>query len=175
MTKWWGWGDPSVQPTLDERALGVLRERIGELEPWPLARGLEEFELPAAKALPRALIDTVGEAGVSSDHEDRLRHATGRGYVDLARLRKGALETAPDAVVLPPDIGSLRRAIEVCAAEGIAVVPFGGGTSVVGGVEALRGSHGRVISLDLGALRAVSVDRRSLTARLGAGLRGPEA
>ena len=65
--------------------------------------------------------------------------------------------------------------LEVCAAEGVAVVPFGGGTSVVGGVEPLRGPHGRLVSLDLARLRGVSVDRRSLTATLGAGLRGPEA
>jgi alkyldihydroxyacetonephosphate synthase len=173
--KWWGWGDPSVEAGLDEQALRVLRERIGELEPWPLAGGLEDFELPPAEPLPQALVEAVGEGSVFTDHEDRLRHATGRGYVDLARLRKGALETAPDAVVLPRDPDALRRAIEVCAAEGIAVVPFGGGTSVVGGVEPLRGSQSRVISLDLGALRDVSVDRRSLSARLGAGLRGPEA
>ncbi|HEY3434922.1 MAG TPA: hypothetical protein VGK41_04655, partial [Solirubrobacterales bacterium] len=54
--KWWGWGDPSVQPSLDSEALGVLRERIGELEPCPLARALEDFELPAAEALPQAVI-----------------------------------------------------------------------------------------------------------------------
>ncbi|TMK56866.1 MAG: FAD-binding oxidoreductase [Actinobacteria bacterium] len=93
----------------------------------------------------------------------------------MARLRNGALENAPDAVLMPQDVESLRRVIDVCAAEGIAIVPFGGGTSVVGGVEPLRGRHERLISLDLGALQDVSVDRRSLTARLGAGLRGPEA
>ena len=65
--------------------------------------------------------------------------------------------------------------LDVCAAEGIAVVPYGGGTSVVGGVAPLRGSHERLISLDLARLREVEVDERSLTARLGAGLRGPEA
>jgi len=78
-------------------------------------------------------------------------------------------------VVMPPEAEVLRGVIEIAAREGIAIVPFGGGTSVVGGVEPLRGPHGRVISLDLGALREVSLDRRSLTARLGAGLRGPEA
>ncbi len=87
----------------------------------------------------------------------------------------GALEGAPDAVLMPADAEALRRAIDACAAEGVAIVPFGGGTSVVGGVEPLRGAHGRLVSLDLGALREVSVDRRSLTATLGAGLRGPEA
>jgi alkyldihydroxyacetonephosphate synthase len=173
--KWWGWGDPAVEPRLDSDALGVLRERIGELEAWPLARGLEAFELPAAQSLPRGLVEAVGEVNVSIGDEDRLRHATGRGYVDLARLRNGALEAAPDAVVLPADAEALRRVIDVCAGEGVAIVPFGGGTSVVGGVEPLHGSHERLISLDLGALRDVEVDQRSLTARLGAGLRGPEA
>jgi alkyldihydroxyacetonephosphate synthase len=173
--KWWGWGDPAVEPALDDEALGVLRERIGELEPWPLARELEGFELRPAEPLPQSLIDAVGEENVFTDEGDRLRHATGRGYVDLARLRNGTLTAAPDAVVMPPGIEALRRVIEICAVEGVAIVPFGGGTSVVGGVEPVRGTHDRLISLDLGALREVEIDRRSLTARLGAGLRGPEA
>jgi alkyldihydroxyacetonephosphate synthase len=160
---------------LDDEALGVLRERIGELEAWPLARGLEGFELPAGETLPRVLVEAVGAENVFAGEEDRLRHATGRGYVDLARLRNGALEAAPDAVLMPGSASSLKGALEVCAREGIAVVPFGGGTSVVGGVEPVRGAHCRLISLDLGALRDVVVDERSLTARLGAGLRGPEA
>jgi alkyldihydroxyacetonephosphate synthase len=173
--KWWGWGDPAVAPALDGEALAVLRERLGELEPWPLARRLEDFELPTAEPLPRALAETVGEENVFTEDEDRLRHATGRGFADLARLRGGVLDGAPDAVLMPADADAVRRLLAACAAEGVAVVPFGGGTSVVGGVEPLRGRHDRLVSLDLGALREVAVDRRSLTARLGAGLRGPEA
>jgi alkyldihydroxyacetonephosphate synthase len=164
-----------VAPQLDAEARAVLRERIGELEPWPLARSLAEFKLPEAHSLPPALSAAVGAEAISGADEDRLRHASGRGYVDLARMRGGALDDAPDAVAMPADTAALRRLLDVCAAEDVAVVPFGGGTSVVGGVEPLRGAHQRLISLDLGALREVSVDRRSLTARLGAGLRGPEA
>jgi alkyldihydroxyacetonephosphate synthase len=174
-SKWWGWGDPAIEPELDGEALAVLRERIGDLEAWPLAAELDRFDLPGAQSLPQKLIDAVGEANVFSGAEDRLRHATGCGYADLARLRGGRLDAAPDAVLLPGDADSVRRALEVCAAEGIAVVPFGGGTSVVGGVEPLRGTHARLVSLDLARLRDVEVDHRSLTARLGAGLRGPEA
>jgi len=174
-SKWWGWGDPAVEPELDGEALGVLRERIGELEAWPLAAELERFELPEAEALPTALVEAVGEESVFTSTEDRVRHASGCGYADLARLRGGRLDAAPDAVLLPADGDAVRRVLEVCAAEGVAVVPFGGGTSVVGGIEPLRGPHGRLISLDLTRLREVEVDRRSLTARLGAGLRGPEA
>ena len=174
-SKWWGWGDPQVAPALDAEALAMLRERIGELEPWPPATDLGGFSLPPAESLPPALTEAVGAEAIFTADEDRLRHASGRGYADLARMRGGHLEAAPDAVVMPADAESLRRALEVCAAAGIAVVPFGGGTSVVGGVEPLRGIHPRLISLDLGALREVELDRRSLTARLGAGLRGPEA
>jgi alkyldihydroxyacetonephosphate synthase len=172
---WWGWGDPMRRTELDATALGVLRERIGELEPWPLAARIEDFELPAARPLPRAVLDAVGENAVFDSHEDRLRHAVGRGYVDLARLRGGRLEHAPDAVLVPSDAAAVGRLIDACAANGVAVVPFGGGTSVVGGVEPLRGDHEALISLDLTALREVTVDDTSLTARLGAGLRGPEA
>jgi alkyldihydroxyacetonephosphate synthase len=172
---WWGWGDPMRRTELDATALGVLRERIGELEPWPLAARIEDFELPEARPLPRAVIDAVGENAVFDSHEDRLRHAVGRGYVDLARLRGGRLEHAPDAVLVPADAAAVGRLIDACAANGVAVVPFGGGTSVVGGVEPLRGDHEALISLDLTALREVTVDDTSLTARLGAGLRGPEA
>ncbi len=174
-SKWWGWGDPASAPELDAEALAVLRERIGRLEPWPLASTLEGFPLPAAQPLPAVLTEAVGSGAIFTAAEDRLRHATGCGYADLARLRNARLDDAPDAVVMPPDADSLRRVLEICAAEGVAVVPYGGGTSVVGGIEPLRGAHQRLISLDLGALCEVEVDQRSLTARLGAGLRGPEA
>ena len=174
-SKWWGWGDPTVAPELDAEARAMLEEWVGELEPVPLAATIEEFELPDAEPLPPSLLEAVGADRVFTSTEDRVRHATGRGYPDLARLRRGGLDAAPDAVLLPADAAAVARVIEVCAAEDIAVVPFGGGTSVVGGIEPVRGTHPRLVSLDLGELRDVAVDRRSLTARLGAGLRGPEA
>jgi alkyldihydroxyacetonephosphate synthase len=174
-TKWWGWGEAGKLPELDAEARNVLRERIGALEPWPLARELGDFELPEPRELPGAVRDAVGAENVFSSVEDRLRHAAGSGYVDLARLRLGELDDAPDAVLVPSDAAAVRRVIDACAAAGVAVVPFGGGTSVVGGVEPLRGKYERLVSLDLAALREVEVDPRSLTARLGAGLRGPEA
>jgi alkyldihydroxyacetonephosphate synthase len=174
-SKWWGWGDPAIVPELDEAALATLRERVDELKPAERMADLESAELPPAEPLPQPLIEAVGADAVFTSTEDRVRHATGCGYTDLTRLRSGRLDAAPDAVLLPADADAVRRALEICSAEGIAVVPFGGGTSVVGGVEPLRGAHPRLVSLDLARLRDIEVDRRSLTARLGAGLRGPEA
>ncbi len=143
-----------------------LRARLGSIE---------EIALPDPEPLPPGLGEAVGEEWVLGGAEDRVRHAAGRGYPDLVRLRRGALEGAPDAVVVPGDGAEVARVLEVCAAEEVAVVPFGGGTSVVGGVAPLRGGAKRLISLDLARLREVAIDRRSLVARLGAGLRGPEA
>ena len=174
-SKWWGWGDPANTPQLDGEALATLRERVGDLTPASRPASIEEVELPAAEPLPPAVVDAAGAENVLSGAEDRVRHATGSGYVDLARLRSGRLENAPDAVVLVGDDVRLAAVLDSCAAEGVAVVPFGGGTSVVGGVEPLRGPHARLIALDLAGLRRVEVDGRSLTATLGAGLRGPEA
>lgn len=174
-SKWWGWGDPAVQPELDETALAVLHERLGSLQAAPRAAELENFELPPAEPLPREVLDAAGEENVFTGVEDRVRHATGCGYADLVRLRSGRLDAAPDAVLLPTDPDRLQRILNACHGENVAVVPFGGGTSVVGGVAPVRGTHERLVSLDLSRLRGVEVDERSLTARLGAGLRGPEA
>jgi alkyldihydroxyacetonephosphate synthase len=173
-SKWWGWGDPAVVPELDARAEAALAERIGELRPPSSPGSIAELGLPAAAERPASLLEAAGPDAVFGGPEDRARHATGCGYADLARLRSGSLAAAPDAVVMPsPE--RLFRVLEACAAEGVAVVPYGGGTSVVGGVEPYAGEHERLISLDMGRLRDVSVDKRALTATLGAGLRGPEA
>ena len=90
-------------------------------------------------------------------------------------MRSGAVGGAPDAIFLPTSTEQVAVVLRACANEGVAVVPFGGGTSVVGGVAPFAGDCERVISLDLRRMRSVDVDRRSLTATLGPGLRGPEA
>jgi alkyldihydroxyacetonephosphate synthase len=174
-TKWWGWGEESHRTAIDPDMLALLRAELGELEAWSRPDSVAEVRLSPPQSLPGAISEAVGSANVLSGHDDRVRHAAGRGYVDLARLRSGRLPGAPDAVVVPGNADELRAVLETCASERVAVVPFGGGTSVVGGVEPLRGEHERLISLDLARLRSVSVDRISLTATLGAGLRGPEA
>ena len=172
--KWWGWGDPAKRLALPDSGLAMLRDELGEAEPAARVE-LDQVAMPEARPLPGALTEAVNQASVLTAHEHRVRRAAGKGYPDLIRLRAGRLEAAPDAVVLPGSAEQIARILDVCAAEGIAVVPFGGGTSVVGGVEPVAGPHERVISLDLRRLRSVEVDHRSLTATLGPGLRGPEA
>jgi len=139
---------------------------------------LEDVWLPEAALSARArrrLVAVVGEGCVREDRLSRVSHAGGKSYPDLVRARFGAAAGAPDAVVLPASSAQVAGLLQACAAEGVAVVPFGGGTSVVGGVEALKGAHGAAIALDLSRMDAiVSLDRTSLTATLQPGLFGPE-
>ncbi len=164
-----------MTPELGADARTMLNERIGSGE--GLARvPLESVEVEAAAPLPESVVAAAGgAAAVSASDEDRIRHAAGKGYPDLIRMRAGRIGRAPDAVLAPPDSRSVAAVLAACAQERIAVVPFGGGTSVVGGVDPERGEFERLVSLDLAALRGVSVDPISMTARLGPGLRGPEA
>jgi alkyldihydroxyacetonephosphate synthase len=116
----------------------------------------------------------VGAEHVREDHAERVLRAAGKGYPDLVRMRAGRPEGAPDAVVLPSDREQLGALLELCARESLAVVPFGGGTSVVGGVAPLAGEHGAVIALDTQRLDAVlELDSESRTVTVGAGLRAP--
>jgi alkyldihydroxyacetonephosphate synthase len=153
----------------------MLAERLGRLEPHPRVP-MEELRVPAAQPIPEEVLAAAGGAErVSAEAGDRIRHAAGKSYPDLIRMRSPSLDDAPDAVLAPADADAVAATIAACARAGIAVVPYGGGTSVVGGVEPIRGRFERLVSLDLTALRRVEVDPVSQTARLGPGLRGPEA
>jgi alkyldihydroxyacetonephosphate synthase len=127
----------------------------------------------AAHAALRAV---VGEEHVLLGRADRLGRAGGLSYVDLMRHRGVGELTVPDAVVTPADPAQVQRVVEACAAHGVGIVPFGGGTSVVGGVAALRGDKAAVVVVDLARLdRLVSVDPVSRLAVFQAGVTAPEA
>ena len=105
-----------------------------------------------------------------------MEHAAGRSYPDLVRLRSGEGLNVPDAVLAPGSADQVKAVLDVAARERVAVVPFGGGTSVVGGVEPIGEGFAGVVSLDLRGLdRLVDVDRESLTATIEGGLLGPAA
>jgi alkyldihydroxyacetonephosphate synthase len=178
--RWWGWGNPAHRSTPPpRRALAWLEGALGPLGDGPVGPlGLEEVRL-AEPALPAGvrdrLVAAVGAGAVRDDREARVLHAAGKGYPDLVRQRAGDCEAAPDAVVFPAAHPEVRAVLEACAEAGVAVVPFGGGTSVVGGVAPLRGPFDAVVSLDLGRLDALDgLDERSQTAVVQAGVRGPE-
>ncbi|EHY89029.1 FAD-binding oxidoreductase, partial [Saccharomonospora azurea] len=123
-----------------------------------------------------ALAAVVGEDHLLDTEGERLGRAGGLSYLDLLRRRHPDGLAVPDAVVVPADPDEVQRVVDVCVSHDVGVVPFGGGTSVVGGVAALRGDKEAVIALDLHRLdRLVSVDPTSRLAVFQAGVRGPAA
>ncbi len=170
-----GWGDPAHRTGLPKAARSWLHKQVGTgspSTPVPLASAV----VPASR-LTGAQLDSLAATGatVDVDHDARALHAAGRSYLDLLALRSGAFD-APDAVVLPAGAAQVRAVLEACAAARVAVVPFGGGTSVVGGVAPGSGEFGAVVALDLQHLDAlVSVSEEDLTATFEPGLRGPAA
>ena len=171
---WWGWGAGEEVPALSSQAEEMLSERFGgNLSPPAPAVQPSEVELPETRPMPRGLPGEI--KGLLDDREpERLRHSVGMSYPDLVRLRSGRIEHAPDAVAHPRNADQVAALLAECSRKGVAVVPFGGGTSVVGGVDPDRGGHDAVISVDLAGLDALAIDRRSGLARMGPGLRGPQ-
>ncbi len=178
--RFWGWGVDGHDKPLPEAAAALLSGELGPFTPGaPPPASEDEIAIPASalgENAQAALAAVVGDAHVRVDHVSRVRRAVGRSYPDLLRLRQRRIDAAPDAVVAPGSPEEVQRVLEVCASEDVAVVPFGGGTSVVGGVEALRGDHAAVIALDLTRLDAiVDADPTTQLATLQAGLYGPDA
>jgi alkyldihydroxyacetonephosphate synthase len=175
---WARWGDPTQAGPLPEAARGLVELAFGPAEERPTTP-LEEVRLPepvlTAERLD-ALRDLLGAEHVHTDHETRVRHTRGKSTPDLLRMRAGDGADAPDAVLTPGSHDEVAALLAWCSHEKVAVVPFGGGTSVVGGLAPDREGYQGVLALDLRRLdRLVSVDAESGTAVLQAGLLGPEA
>jgi alkyldihydroxyacetonephosphate synthase len=164
--RWSGWGEPAHVP----EPLLALIPGLGE-QRTPAVR-LDDVRLPESR-LPEGSM--LRRRDARTDREERVLHAAGKSYPDLVRLRSGDASNAPDAVLYPASREEVSELLGICAEESIAVVPFGGGTSVVGGVEPLRGPFESVVALDLARIDHLTTDRTSLLGSFGAGLRGPRA
>ena len=167
--RWWGWGEPEAPIEVSEAGAELLRSEIGLGDERTPRVALDDVRLADPRPLPELGVE------IRQDRETRVRHAAGRSYPDLVRLRSGDGSGAPDAVAYPNGEAEVASLLESCAAAGVAVVPFGGGTSVVGGVEGLRGEHEAVVALDLARLGSLTADRDSLLATMGGGLPGRTA
>jgi alkyldihydroxyacetonephosphate synthase len=171
--KHWGWGYEDQQPSpADLRAAATdIRERLGfggeASEPVPL----EAIELPAPRLEPPASLAEI----VSDDHRERVSHALGKSYTDAARGFHGRFDNPPDQVARPRDEAEVEAVLAWCADAGAAAIPYGGGTSVVGGVEPRIGDgYAGAVTIDLAALdRVLEVDSVSRAARIQAGTLGP--
>lgn len=169
---WWGWGDASAH--LDRDALGGMAQELARTfdlevpevrDPVPVG----ELDLPEPRITPPgSLADVVTDRPV-----ERARRSHGQAFRDVVRAFEGRLESAPDVIALPRDHDEVAAVLDWCADEGAACIPFGGGTSVVGGVNPPGGDR-PVVTMDLTRCSGiVEVDDVSNAARIRAGTMGP--
>jgi alkyldihydroxyacetonephosphate synthase len=172
------WADAPIPP-LEQHVRDWLSDRFGPLEPAPAVDPAELGVAPSRldAAAREALAGALGAAHVRTDRVARLRHSAGSSYDDLLRMRSGEALDPPDAVVRPQDEAEVLAVLRVAEEHRLAVVPVGGGTSVVGGVEPGRGpGNAAVVVLDLARLSGiVRVDPIDRTATLLPGTTGPQA
>ena len=176
MTKtrsYWGWGYEEELPSDSERAelAGLISMFTGwslpAPRPWPR---LEDARIPA----PRTAIPDVLADFTTADPRARATRTYGRGFPDLIRGMTGDFSAAPDLVAQPRTEEEVAAALAWGSNNNVAVVPYGGGTSVVGGVECRGEGFAGVLCLDLGSMdRVLEVIPESLHARIQAGARGP--
>lgn len=172
--KFWGWGYEGQGPTETEAETvrGMTGARFGGLpDPLPVPR-VDEFDLPA----PRLQVPESLSRLVSAEPADRLAHAMGQSYADIARAFQRRVPHQPDLVAWPESTEDVERLLDWADGEGAAVVPFGGGTSVCGGVEPDVGpDYPAVVSLDLSRMNRVRrIEYQDRCALIEAGARGPE-
>ncbi len=172
--KFWGWGWEGEGPSAEEqKGLGsLLAARFGGAAPEPIAPPrLDEIELAQPRcAAPAALADILTDAP-----DERAGHTYGKAFRDIARALRRDFAAAPDWVALPRHEADIVALLDWCGDQGVAAIPYGGGSSVVGGVEArLDGPYRAAVSIDLRRLdRVEEIDRTSRAARIQAGIFGP--
>jgi alkyldihydroxyacetonephosphate synthase len=179
--KWWGWGnvdtifDSDAHPSFWPYAklqLGIEQE-APPLPPVPL----ESVHLPEP-AINRRFVDqlrsTMDDHQICHSRHERVVHAYGKGFRDLFRLRRGSAEGAPDLVVYPENENDVLATLRAAADHDVAVIPFGGGSNIAGCLERME-THRPAVSLDMRRMRRVlAVDSESFTARVEAGVFGPD-
>jgi len=169
----WGWGYADDGLSAQEGAhVAQLAQGLGvQHKPGPAPR-LEEFELAAPRVTAPESLASI----LSSTAYDRITHGYGKSFADLVRMQMRAMPNPPDWVAFPRDEDDICALMDFAASSGAALIPFGGGTSVCGGVEPdVGGDYGAVISVDLQYLnRVVEVDKSSRAALIEGGALGPE-
>ena len=177
--KWNAWGDPAEAKPLSDGIRALLEQALGVKTSAGTELEAEQVRLrPSALSEDdrNALVGIVGSDYCRVDDQDRLLRAGGKSTLDLLRRKDSEAQDAPDAVVLPGSEEEIAAILQHCSDHRIAIVPFGGGTSVVGGLDPIRGDSPAVISLDLRRLNELHfLDEVSGEAELGAGMTGPDA
>jgi alkyldihydroxyacetonephosphate synthase len=172
--RFWGWGCEGEGPGVEQQQ-GILRTLAARLATGDLVLApeprLEDIELPAPRVAPPGALARI----CSAAPRERAAHSYGKSYRDVVRAARGEFPAPPDFVAQPADEAQVAALLDWCGSNGVAAIPYGGGSSVCGGVEPRVGDgFAGAVSLDLTRLdRVLEVDRSSRAARIQAGILGP--
>ena len=180
--KWWGWGDEGQEFDILNRPdlWPYIRKSLDLPEHVSVNRRVEfdAVRLPeqtAHCAFLHDLRERVGPDRIRDDKEERLTHAFGKSFRDLWRMRRGAVNYAPDYVIYPETAEEVGWIVQAAVRHQVGVVPFGGGTNIAGCLEPARSKSGTTVSVDMRRMnRLLELDARSGTARFQAGVLGPD-
>jgi alkyldihydroxyacetonephosphate synthase len=180
--KWWGWGHSGKHYSLSRRPFfwPHLKERLAFSDtPFFFPPTLESIELPAVHLSEpdlKTLYGILPKERIALSQGERLSHIYGKSYHDLVRIRRRVFSEAPDAVLYPVNEDEIRNILAWASKSHVALVPWGGGTSVTGGVEATReDDHRGLVAMDLRRMdRILAVHKESLVADVEAGILGPK-
>jgi alkyldihydroxyacetonephosphate synthase len=177
--KWNAWGDPHKAKPLSEGIRSLLSQALGVTGSPAAELDADQVRLRPSQLTSghrEALAAIVGPDYCRGEDRDRLLHAGGKSTLDLLRRNNSSVQEVPDAVLLPGTDDEVAAILRYCSQHGVAVVPFGGGTSVVGGLDPIRGEFDAVVSLDLRRFdQLLAFDEVSGEAEFGAGVTGPRA
>jgi alkyldihydroxyacetonephosphate synthase len=172
--KFWGWGIEGEGPSA-EQAEGIAKILAAGFGGFAMERldppRIEDITLPSPRIAPPASLEEI----CSSDPRERAGHSYGKSFRDVVRALRGEFQSPPDFVARPRCEAEVISLLDWCGDARAAAIPYGGGSSVVGGVEtAVEGDYAGVICIDLGRLdRVLEIDRISRAARIQAGVLGP--
>lgn len=180
--KWCGWGliqGPDLLKDKRDAFWNWLRELSGfDILPHTPPVEINSIQLNEP-SIPSSLQDELKtkllHGKVTIGHEERIIHARGKSYLDTIALRNGKLPELPDIVIYPKTKEEVIEAVRWAFLNDIAIIPFGGGTSVVGGVNPIKGkNHLGIATLDLREMnRLVNIDTKSRIACAESGIEGP--
>jgi alkyldihydroxyacetonephosphate synthase len=180
--KWWGWGSEGTEFSFADKPkfAPFVMDKIGVdvTKPAPRVADLSSFDIAASQlsdGLREALVSALGEANVVTDDEYRVIHAFGRGVRDLVRVRRGQFGRLPDVVVYPGSEEDVVAIVAAAVEHDAVVIPYGGGSNIVGALEAVPTETRQVVSIDMGRMNKVlEIDGSSGLARIQAGVLGPD-
>ncbi|MBE0405696.1 FAD-binding oxidoreductase [Psychrobacter sp. AOP22-C1-22] len=169
-TRWNGWGNVNINKKVSSHGAKLIKSHIGKTKKLNSVSLQEVLKTVPKSRLPAAMtkLDTV-----SIDNEVRLRHARGQSFPDWIAMHGGDFEVFPDGVAHPQSTADVETLLKLAHDHDLIVIPFGGGTSVVGHINPQKGSR-PVLTIAMSKMdQLIDLDNESQIATFGAGTQGP--